>query len=59
MGEGTPQLRSVYYLLYGSPLPQLRLSSVPPAISTAISAAISAISLYFSINIQQVLEDLA
>jgi hypothetical protein len=59
MGEETPQLRSIYYLLYGSPLPQLRLSSIPLAISAVISTAISAISLYFSTNIQQASEDLA
>ena len=41
MGEGTPQLKRVYYL-YRLPLPQLRLSSVLLAISAVTSAVTSA-----------------
>jgi len=48
MGEGTPQLKSMYYLLYRSLLPQLRIFAV---ISAAISVVTSVISLYFFIDI--------
>ena len=40
IGEGTPQLKSIYYFFYGSPLLQLRLSFIPLAATSTRTSAV-------------------
>jgi hypothetical protein len=44
MGEGIPQSKNIYYLLYGSPLPQSGSSSILLTTSAVISVVISVIT---------------